>query len=552
VSSRNPSPAARIVCALCLLLVAGAACGASPPAMPDTYRRLIETGVRNGAYASVAVGLVDADAEQTWFFGKGDPVDGDSAFEIGAVSDVLTGLLLAQAALDGKVRLDAPLQELLPGAFGADNARIGEAPVAALATQQTGLPLTPANLFPADAADPYANYRDRDLLAFLRNGTPAAGAPAYSALNAGLLGLLLGRAYASDYAHALAEKVLKPLGLSHTTLDDTAALVAGHANGLPVAHWHYAALAGAAGLRSTLKDLLGLVRANLRPEASPLRGALLLARHPRATAAGAAIGLGWNIEDVDSDQQTWPVVWRASETGGFSAFLGFRTDRQQGLVLLANSAVELAPLGLAWLAGHEVPPPPPAPYHPDPAQLARYPGLYRMLDGSEVTIRDRSTGLFVQRRGDPAWPLAPLADGVFTASGGSIGITFVRNIDQISGLLLRSNGVFVSGERLSARAPRLPRPAIALDAAVLAGYAGDYAVQADVLLRITVKDDGLVAQYTGASAVAMHAYAADHFADDDGVNTLAFVRDDQHRIVRVTIDLAGGERTATPLDWHAP
>jgi hypothetical protein len=110
----------------------------------------------------------------------------------------------------------------------------------------------------------------------------------------------------------------------------------------------------------------------------------------------------------------------------------------------------------------------------------------------------------------------------------------------------------VTGERLSARAPRLQRTAIALDASTLAGYAGDYRLDADTLLRISVSNGGLDTQLSGAARSAMRAYATDRFSDADGLNGLAFERDEHGRIVSVRLDLAGGAREAKPTNWRAP
>jgi CubicO group peptidase (beta-lactamase class C family) len=525
--------------------------------LSDSYRRQFAAGAANGAYSGLAVGLIHGKEQQTWFFGKGagsPPPDADSAFEIGAATDVFTGILLAQAALENKLRLTDPLRGLLPSDFPWADADLAATPVVSLATQQSSLPATPANLFPADAEDPYAGYREADLLAFLANqkNLAATRTISYSTLNGGLLGVLLARLYGSDFPTLLTTKVLVPLGMSHSGFDDPQTLLTGHAFGATTPHWHYGVLAGAAGLRSTLTDLLAFVRLNLQPESSALRGALLLARQTRAEGPAGGVGLGWNIHELAGDQQTWPVVWRGSETGGFSTFVGFRTDRQQALVLLASSAVELAPLGLAWLSDELPPSAPAALYVPEAGVVERYTGLYRLLNGSEVTVRSVGSTLTAQMRGQPEWRLLAVAEDVYATNGGAAVITFVRNIDKISGLVLRTNGQYVTAQRLSERAPRLPRSAVAIDAGKLADYTGDYAVGDDVLVRITTTSDGLAAQYTGSAPIAMRAFARDRFADADGANALIFTRDETDRINGLTVELGGGERKGQPVHWRTP
>ncbi len=533
-----------------------AAPSASDRHASDRYRRVLEEGVANGAYDGVAVGLIDGKDRKTWFFGKQhDAPNERSAFEIGAVTDVFTGILLAQAVLDGKVRLTDPIGGLLPAEFPWADPEFAATPIVALATQTSGLPATPANLFSLDPDDAYADYAETDLLAFLANYRPGARKReyAYSPLNGALLCVLLGKLYDNGCSTLLIGKVLDPLGLPKTGFGDPVELRQGHAYGREARHWHFKkALAGAAGLRSTLQDLLVFLGHNLHPDDSALRGALLLARQARADAGDGGLGLGWTVHDVEAGRQTWPLIWRASRTGGFSTFVGFRSDRQQALVLLASSAEDLASLGVAWLMGEAPPPVPAAHFVPDAARLASYAGLYRLLDHTEVIVSDGGATLRMQVRGQPAWPLFAVAEDAFVTQGGAVGLSFIRNIDEFSGLVLRTNGTYVSGERLSARAPRLQRTTIALTAATLAAYAGDYRLDADTLLRVSVSGEGLDAQLSGAARSAMRAYATDRFADAEGQNGLIFERDEHGRIVAVVLDLAGGERKATPANWRVP
>jgi CubicO group peptidase (beta-lactamase class C family) len=542
------------------LALAATAAAAAPKAAAwnasDRYRRVLEDGVASGAYAGVAVGLIDGKDRKTWFFGKhGAAPNERSAFEIGAVTDVFTGILLAQAVLDGKLRLTDPIGSLLPATFPWADPEFAATPVVALATQTSGLPATPANLFAVDPDDAYADYTDNDLLAFLANYRPGAWKRqyAYSPLNGALLCVLLGKLYENGCSTLLISKVLDPLGLPKTGFGDPAELQQGHAYGREAHHWHFRkAMAGAAGLRSTLQDLLVFLGHNLHPDDSALRGALLLARQARGEDGAGALGLGWTVHDVEAGRQTWPLAWRASRTGGFSTFIGFRTDRQQALVLLASSAEDLASLGAAWLMGEAPPPAAAAPFVPDAARLARYAGLYRLLDHTEVIVSESGARLRMQLRGQPEWPLYAVAEDAFVTQGGAVGLSFIRNIDEFSGLVLRTNGTYVTGERLSARAPRLQRTTIALNAATLAQYAGDYRLDADTLLRVSVSGEGLDAQLSGAARTAMRAYATDRFADAEGQNGLNFERDGHGRIVAVALDLAGGERKATPTNWRAP
>ena len=533
------------------------------PILPETFRRLIEQGIANGAYRSIAVGLIDGAQRKTLYFGQRDgpttsPADDDNKFEIGAVSEVFTGLLLAQAAIEGKLRLQDPVRKFLPASFPFGATHIGDISLEALATQHSGLPPQPASLFPADVDDPYADYATEDLLAFLAFYRDVSGPVDaeldyhYSVLNGGLLGHLLGRVYGVPFTELLRAKILAQAGLTHASWNDSGALLTGYARGETTAHWHYGVLAGAAGLRASLPDLLEFLQRNLTPGDSPLRAALLLARQPRAAGAAGQVGLGWNVREVSTGEATWPLVWRASETAGFSAFIGFRTDQQKAIVLLANAAEDLAGLGIAWLNA-EQPPPVPRGY---PAvavhDLAAYPGLYQISSDNELIVRANASGLSLQMPGQLPQQLRAVDADVFVARSDAIAVTFMRNVDEIGGLVLHLNGDHLSAQRLSARAPYLPRTPINLDHTVRDQYLGDYRLDTANWMRIAQHTDALSVQLTASARRVIFAYAPDRFSDGDGAVDLVFHRDDQGQISGATIDLAGAQREATPLRRGPP
>ncbi|MGH8091163.1 MAG: serine hydrolase, partial [Rudaea sp.] len=147
----------------------------------DAYLASLQQGVDSGVYRQLAIGWIDGtqtgpDQQQTWFLGNGQKPDVDSTFEIGAASEIFTGLLLAQAAIDGKAQLDAPLRDLLPKDFPFADPALGAISLRQLATRHSGLPPAPPNLFPVDARDTYADFDQMALLTLLANCKLAPGA----------------------------------------------------------------------------------------------------------------------------------------------------------------------------------------------------------------------------------------------------------------------------------------------------------------------------------------------------------------------------------------
>lgn len=527
------------------------------PVAPDTYLARLQQGVDSGLYRELAIGWIDGTQtgpgqQQTRYFGNEQKPNAESTFEIGAISEIFTGLLLAQAAIEGKVRMDTTLRDLLPKGFPFADSSVGAINMRQLATRGSGLPSAPPNLFPADVDDTYAGFDQSALLTFLANFKLAPNSAAgYSVLDAGLLGDMLGRAYGQRFAVVLVSRILDPLDMSHTGVGDGADLLQGFGHGLPVPHWHFGALAGAAGLRSTLPDLLRFVQENLTPQQSPLRAALLLSRQPLADSA-QSVGLGWNTVQVTDGDQQWPLVWRASRTAGFSVFLGFRTDQQQALVLLGNTDADLSATGIAWLEGRVPPPLPPPPPPPEPIDFTAYSGLYRIAGGKAFTVRAGSGALSAQFPGQFPVALRRVGHDVFAATGDAFVLSFQRSGSVVTSVLLGHAGANVLAQRLSERAPRLTRGSFTPAVDTLREYAGDYRLDAETLLRVTLKQNALIIQASGSAALMLSAFAPDRFADADGACEVHFLRNDTRTITGLKLVLAGAERDAHRVAWVTP
>jgi CubicO group peptidase (beta-lactamase class C family) len=232
---------------------------------------------------------------------EGRHVAGDPGlrWEIGSVTKVFTGLLLAELARSGVVRLHDPIPAHLPP--GTQLApKVAEITLEQLACHRSGLPRLPPGIMAASLsrtgmADPYAHVdADRLLTGLARTavrGTPGQAPVRYSNYGVGLLGYLLGEATGRGYEASLAEVVLRPLGLVDTSLSDEGLHVGRH-RGRAASPWHLAALAGAGGLRSTAADLLTFLAA-VRDGSGPLAEAIAMTLRPRSDRGRMKVGLGW-------------------------------------------------------------------------------------------------------------------------------------------------------------------------------------------------------------------------------------------------------------------
>ncbi len=246
--------------------------------------------IEDGTAVGFVVGIVRDG--QTQIFGYGETVkgsqtvpDGDTLFEIGSISKVFTCSLLADMVERGLMKLDDPVQQYLPDDVKMPVAEGQPIKLVDLATHTSGLPRLPDNLRPADLTNPYADYGDQQLFAFL-NGHKLSRPPGkyeYSNLAMGLLGAVLARRAGTSYEQLLTDRITGPLAMNDTriTLDEAhrKRLATAYSFALePVKSWDFQALAGAGAIRSTARDILKFAAANFDGSDAPLAKAFRLAQ----------------------------------------------------------------------------------------------------------------------------------------------------------------------------------------------------------------------------------------------------------------------------------
>jgi D-alanyl-D-alanine-carboxypeptidase/D-alanyl-D-alanine-endopeptidase len=220
----------------------------------DILRQRIEEN-RGVGYV---LGMIDANGD-TRIVSHGSagpdamPLTADSIFEIGSITKTFTGMLLADMVIRGEVRLDQPVEELLPEGVSMPQRNGRQITLLDLATHTSGLPRLPDNMPMSDPTNPYADYSEEMMFEFL-NGyelTRDIGSQlAYSNLAVGLLGHALGRVHGGGYGAALQERLLQPLGMASTGMEFSPDMlkraVKGHDQGGQVTpFWDLPTLAGA-------------------------------------------------------------------------------------------------------------------------------------------------------------------------------------------------------------------------------------------------------------------------------------------------------------------
>lgn len=311
--------------------------------------RMAAEYVAGHSHARLVIGVVQGDRRSIRGFGSTNVpanfADDQLIYEIGSITKVFTGILLARLELDGLVGLDDPISSLLP-ADTQPRTEVAAVTLRQLATHTSGLPRLPDNLdtHVTDEADPYRRYGAEQLLTAVKRcrlERKPGEKSEYSNFGVGLLGFLLARRAGEPYDRLVRRCICEPLGLSDTVVDlnedQRPRFVPGRTPaGQPTSPWHFDALAGAGAFRSKVKDMLNFLAANFEPDGSDLGRSLNRALNiHRKSFWGSHQGLGWAVEK-DGGQKS-PIHWHNGGTGGFVSFAAMMREHRVGVVLLANS-----------------------------------------------------------------------------------------------------------------------------------------------------------------------------------------------------------------------
>ncbi len=390
------------------------------PWATQTYR-LADPFIEKGLVPGMVVGLRRGDRTAIFRVGHLTPEaktrpTPDTLYEIGSITKVFTAILLAEADRRGELSFDDPLSKHLPEGIDAPTKDGKEITLRMLSTHTSGLPRLPANFAPADIDNPYADYDEAKLWAFIDtaalNSTPG-DQYAYSNLATGLLGTILARAADTTYEDLLRDRVLAPLGMTDSAItltDEQQARLAPPfaAGNAPAKTWSMGALEGAGALRSTAKDMLTFAGRVLKPEGEPLDDAIIetLAIQGQVPEAPYYYATGWHVA---GDRST---LWHSGQTGGYHAELFISRPLDAAVVVLSNGAEgqlsQLAEKLIQFLAGMEIVPVDlPDTLALEPAHLDRLTGVYSSPLGITYHITREGNALFARIEGQPAlrvWP----------------------------------------------------------------------------------------------------------------------------------------------------
>ena len=323
----------------------------------DSY---VAAAMQSRRVPGLALAIVEGDrVVSTHGFGYADatgrPVTPATQFRIGSNTKGFTALAVMQLVEQGKVALEAPIRQYLPGFRLADDKAAGQITVAHLLYHTSGIP--------GEAG--YDTFRQPHLtlgeyvqrLSGVCLDRPVGSAFEYSNANYNVLGLLVEAVSRESYAGYVQRHIFAPLRMTHSSAAPLESPGGGMAQGYkwwfgwprPATDLFSAANAPAGYVTSTAEDLSHYLVAQMND--GRYQGASVLSpagivrihaegAHTRFAAHGVEVGyaMGWGIADLDGSS----IVTHTGATFAFASEQIIDMRRRLAVVVLTNVEDQLS------------------------------------------------------------------------------------------------------------------------------------------------------------------------------------------------------------------
>ena len=265
------------------------------------------------------------------------PVDKNSLFEIASITKIITSNLIAQAVLEGKLKVNDPIDQYLPKVYSLHGNIKNKISIADLASHQSGLPdLDFLEMIKKDQQQP-AKLVDQEMLTKMINGCDQLidyGSYRYSTVGYTLLGQILEGIYGKPYDQLLNERIFRPLAMkrSFTTfyaVDNVVQGYNGEGGEQELFVWNIVAPSGL--VKSSTADAMKFLQAIMDKE-NFIGKAALLTEVPYYSEGNEAIGLATNI--IQENGET--IYLKSGDSMGQSSMLCYNREANWGLVFFIN------------------------------------------------------------------------------------------------------------------------------------------------------------------------------------------------------------------------
>ncbi len=506
---------------------------------------------------SVAVGTLQGSSSQSAFLhrsGKNAVVatnaDGsalsaptkpaeEQLFEIGSITKVFTGLLLAQAVEKGNLALEDSLGKLLEGTVNFHSSATAAITLRQLITHSSCLPRAPTSIKESLFADnPYASLTRDEMwldLAGIKLETPAPCAAAYSNFGMALVGEILSHHYKKPWIDLVKTQITEPLGMKDTVQLlglKTTRFAQGYSNLAKINGWEFKAMAGAGALRSTVSDMLIFSKAMMAGRNGPLGAATERMLQPLGQFQSAQIGYAVFIRGPENKR----IYMHDGLTGGYRAQWMISPSTQEAVIaLVSNSHAPTSRMQALLLASLYPSTLQPSSYQP--RKINDFAGVFRIDKNSTLTFVVQDAKLYRRFTGGGYRTLQPVGQDTFLDIDFGAQYIFQGTNDALSSVRYIQGG----GEFIALKTTE-PAPTLAkAEADKIKEYTGRYLLERSLRNNIDFdvkEDDGQLLVRSSnwlRQPIFPKPGLKDRFFYDARSIEIQFERNEQGKIVALTL-----------------
>lgn len=290
---------------------------------------------------SLSIGIIKNNNQYNYYYGetqKGNKTlpDSKTGYQIASVSKTFTATLLAQAVMDGKIKLTDDIRKHLPGEY--PNLEFNGHPITILelANHTSGLPSIPDNYASQKGFDPLNTLNHYSIVLFkealhnVKIEYEPGSKFVYSNMGMDLLGYVLERVYRQRYSQLIKKYITDPFKMNDTKVElsraDRSKMATPYGNsGREVPFWNSAILPGAGGITSTPGDMMKYLVCQLS-EDNP---AIKLTHQPTANSTG----LAWGVRTINGIRD----LQHSGGGVGYRSNISFYPELKSGALILINN-----------------------------------------------------------------------------------------------------------------------------------------------------------------------------------------------------------------------
>jgi D-alanyl-D-alanine-carboxypeptidase/D-alanyl-D-alanine-endopeptidase len=320
--------------------------------LPADIEKEVQNRINTGYHLNTVIGIIDKNGTRYYNYGQMSLTDSlkpneNSIFEIGSIAKVFTTALLADLELNKEIEISNSIKHYMPVFEQVLANSNRDITLEDLINHTSGLPRNPTNVN-RDDSNRLNDYSKADLIEFLSSYTVDSSTKEYSYSNLAYVVLenVIENKTGKSYESLINEKIWGTLGMndSYFTVPEAKRnrLVTPYRGGEHVEELDMGEFPAGGGIKTTAKEMLGFIAAQLGMHSTTLDPALKLTHEERFSNIDGEfgqeyegkLGLAWDIMERKESGKT--IYYHKGGTNGFVSLAGFNLEDQIGVVVLAS------------------------------------------------------------------------------------------------------------------------------------------------------------------------------------------------------------------------